>query len=83
MYLAEGARIEFCGACSRARGITEEDMANAGGQPGNPDTFVEDTEWCDKSYCRIKFMSNCRVFIVNTTVHPVKLKCLCCQAGAA
>lgn len=46
--LAEGARIEFCGACSRARGITEEEMANAGGQLGNPDTFVEDTEWSDK-----------------------------------
>ena len=46
--LDEGVRIEFCGACSRSRGITEEDMANAGGQPGNPSTFVEDVEWSDK-----------------------------------
>jgi len=46
--LAAGARIEFCGACSRARGITEKDMADAGGQPGNPTTFVEDVEWSDK-----------------------------------
>ena len=46
--LAAGARIEFCGACSRARGITEDEMAKAGGQPGNPGTFVEDVEWSDK-----------------------------------
>ena len=46
--LDSGVRIEFCGACSRARGVTEQDMADAGGQPGNPDTFVEDVEWSDK-----------------------------------
>lgn len=46
--IGNGVRIEFCGACSRARGITEQDMADAGGQPGNPDTFVEDVEWSDK-----------------------------------
>ena len=43
-----GIRIECCGACSRARGVTEEDMAKAGAQPGNPDTFVDDVEWSDK-----------------------------------
>ncbi len=46
--LDNGVRIEFCGACSRARGVTEDEMAAAGGQPGNPDTFVEDVEWSDK-----------------------------------
>ena len=46
--IENGIRIECCGACSRARGVTEEDMAKAGAQPGNPDSFVEDVEWSDK-----------------------------------
>ncbi|MCY4642308.1 MAG: DsrE family protein [Gammaproteobacteria bacterium] len=46
--VGNGVRIECCGACSRARGVSEEDMRNAGAQPGNPDTFVESVEWSDK-----------------------------------
>ncbi len=43
-----GVRIESCGACSRARGVTEKDIADAGALIGTPDTFVEDVEWSEK-----------------------------------
>lgn len=43
-----GVRIECCGACSRARGVTEKDIADAGALIGTPDTFVEDVEWSEK-----------------------------------
>ncbi len=43
-----GVRIECCGACSRARGLTEQNIANAGAFIGTPESFVEDIEWSDK-----------------------------------
>ena len=43
-----GVRIECCGAYSRARGVTEKDIADAGTLIGTPDTFVEDVEWSEK-----------------------------------
>ena len=46
--IGNGIRIEFCGACSRARGISEDEMAEAGGQLGNPASLVEDIMWSDK-----------------------------------
>lgn len=46
--IGNNVRIECCGACSRARGVSEDEMAKAGAQPGNPTTFVESVEWSDK-----------------------------------
>ena len=43
-----GIRIECCGACSRGRGVTKEDIENAGAIIGTPDSFVEDIEWSEK-----------------------------------
>ncbi|WP_414041286.1 DsrE family protein [Acidithiobacillus sp. M4-SHS-6] len=42
-----GIRIEICGACSRARGISSEDIEAAGAFPGSPETFVPSCEWAD------------------------------------
>ena len=39
--------IYACGACSRARGVTEEDLNNFGAQFGNPAIFVSLVEWAD------------------------------------
>jgi predicted peroxiredoxin len=39
--------IYACGACSRARGVTEEDLANFGARFGNPAIFVSLVEWAD------------------------------------
>jgi predicted peroxiredoxin len=39
--------IYACGACSRARGVTEEDLANFGAKFGNPTIFVSLVEWAD------------------------------------
>ena len=39
--------IYACGACSRARGVTEEDLANFGAKFGNPAIFVSLVEWAD------------------------------------
>jgi len=41
-------QIYACGACSRARGITEADLSNFGAKFGNPQIFVSLVEWCDK-----------------------------------
>ena len=43
-----GIRIECCGACSGARGVTVEEVQAAGASIGSPKTFVEDVEWADK-----------------------------------
>ena len=39
--------IYACGACSRARGVTEEDLANFAAKFGNPTIFVSLVEWAD------------------------------------
>jgi len=40
--------IYACGACSRARGVTEVDLATYGAKFGNPTIFVSLVEWSDK-----------------------------------
>ena len=40
--------IYACGACSRARGVTEADLVNFGAAYGNPAIFVEMVEWADR-----------------------------------
>ena len=45
---AKKAPIYACGACSRARGVTEEDLANFGARFGNPAVFVSLVEWADR-----------------------------------
>ena len=40
--------IYACGACSRARGVTESDLAEYGAKFGNPKIFVSLVEWADK-----------------------------------
>jgi len=40
--------IYACGACSRARSITETDLAEFGAKLGNPKIFVSLVEWADK-----------------------------------
>src|SRR5262249_38471000 len=40
--------IYACGACSRARGVTEVDLANYGAKFGNPTIFVAMVEWADR-----------------------------------
>jgi predicted peroxiredoxin len=39
--------IFACGACARARGVTEADLANFGAKFGNPGIFVSLIEWAD------------------------------------
>ena len=41
-------RIYACGACSRARAVTEADLSNWGAQFGNPTIFVSLVEWADR-----------------------------------
>src|SRR5271154_5581725 len=41
-------QIYACGACSRARGITEADLAQWGAKLGNPTIFVSLVEWADR-----------------------------------
>ena len=41
-------QIYACGACSRARGITEADLAPWGAKLGNPTIFVSLVEWADR-----------------------------------
>ena len=45
---AKKVPIYACGACSRARGVTEEDLANFGARFGNPAIFVSLVEWADR-----------------------------------
>jgi predicted peroxiredoxin len=40
--------IYACGACSRARGLTETDLTEYGAKFGNPKIFVSLVEWADK-----------------------------------
>lgn len=40
--------IFACGACSRARGVTEADLSNYGAKYGNPTIFVSLVEWADR-----------------------------------
>jgi predicted peroxiredoxin len=40
--------IYACGACSRARGVTEADLNNYGAKFGNPAIFVSMVEWADR-----------------------------------
>lgn len=41
-------QIYACGACSRARGVTESDLAPWGAKFGNPTIFVHLVEWADR-----------------------------------
>jgi len=40
--------IYACGACSRARGVTETDLSEYSAKFGNPKIFVSLVEWADK-----------------------------------
>jgi predicted peroxiredoxin len=40
--------IYACGACSRARGVTEADLHNFGASFGSPAIFVSLVEWADR-----------------------------------
>src|SRR5437868_14583031 len=46
--VAKKIPIYACGACSRARGVTETDLAEFGAKFGNPKIFVSLIEWADK-----------------------------------
>ena len=46
--VAKKIPIYACGACSRARGITETDLTEYGAKFGNPKIFVSLIEWADK-----------------------------------
>jgi predicted peroxiredoxin len=41
-------QIYACGACSRARAITEADLTQWGAKSGNPTIFVSLVEWADR-----------------------------------
>ena len=45
---AKSIQIYACGACSRARGVTETDLKNYGAKYGNPTIFVSLIEWADR-----------------------------------
>ena len=45
---AKSIQIYACGACSRARGVTETDLKNYGAKYGNPAIFVSLIEWADR-----------------------------------
>jgi predicted peroxiredoxin len=44
---AKHVQIYACGACSRARAVTETDLANYGAKFGSPPIFVSLVEWAD------------------------------------
>ena len=44
---AKHVTISACGACSRARGVTDADLSNYGTKFGNPTIFVSLVEWAD------------------------------------
>ncbi len=46
--VAKNVPIFACGACSRARGITEADLNQWGAKFGNPTIFVSMVEWADR-----------------------------------
>jgi len=45
---ARHIQIYACGACSRARGVTDGDLNNYGAKFGNPTIFVSLVEWADR-----------------------------------
>jgi predicted peroxiredoxin len=45
---ARKIQIFACGACSRARGVTEADLTAFGAKFGNPTIFVSLVEWADR-----------------------------------
>ncbi len=45
---AKHIQIYACGACSRARGVTEADLGDYGAKYGNPAIFVSLVEWADR-----------------------------------
>ena len=44
---AKHVPIYACGACSRARAVTQADLSNYGAKFGNPTIFVSLVEWAD------------------------------------
>lgn len=44
---AKHVQIYACGACSRARAVTEADLSNYGAKFGSPPVFVSLIEWAD------------------------------------
>jgi predicted peroxiredoxin len=46
--VAKKIPIYACGACSRARGVTEADLNEYGAKFGNPKIFVSLVEWAEK-----------------------------------
>ena len=46
--VANRIQIYACGACSRARGITDADLTQWGAKFGNPAIFVSLVEWADR-----------------------------------
>ena len=46
--VAKKIPIYACGACSRARGVTEIDLTEYGAKFGNPKIFVSLVEWADR-----------------------------------
>ena len=46
--IAKKIPIYACGACSRARGVTEADLTEYGAKFGNPKIFVSLVEWADR-----------------------------------
>jgi predicted peroxiredoxin len=46
--VANKIQVYACGACSRARGTTEADLAQWGAKFGNPAIFVSLVEWADR-----------------------------------
>jgi predicted peroxiredoxin len=46
--VARHVQIYACGACSRARGVTEGDLSSYGAKYGNPTIFVSLVEWADR-----------------------------------
>jgi hypothetical protein len=51
--VAKKIPIYACGACSRARGITEADLTQYGAKFGNPKIFVSLVEWAGENNYRI------------------------------
>jgi predicted peroxiredoxin len=46
--LANNIQIYACGACSRARGITQADLDSKKAKFGNPQIFIQLVEWADR-----------------------------------
>ncbi len=47
-HVAAKTTIYACGACSRARNVTQADLDNFGAQFGSPPIFVSLVEWADR-----------------------------------